>query len=260
MGAVLILVGVGLQGAAHSTGMFIAARGVLGFGLAFNITAAPLLLLELAYPTQRSPMVAIYNSLWNLGAISAAWITYGTFALEDSWSWRIPSILQGVVSILQVGSCFFLVESPRWLMSVGREERSRLTITKFHANGDHNDPLIDLQLTEIKLALQLEAEMAKDSRWMSFFQTPGNRKRFLIILCVGFFSQWSGNGLTSYYLSIVLDSIGYESSKTQTLINGLLQIWALVTSVFFALLVNKFGRRTLFLASTTAVLLTFIGE
>lgn len=33
--------------------MFIAARGIIGLGLAFNITAAPLLLLELAYPTQR---------------------------------------------------------------------------------------------------------------------------------------------------------------------------------------------------------------
>lgn len=240
--------------------MFIAARGVLGFGLAFNITAAPLLLLELAYPTQRSPMVSIYIALWNLGAIAAAWITYGTFVLGDSWSWRIPSILQGLVSILQIGSCFLLVESPRWLMSAGKEEQSRRIITKYHANGDHTDPLIDLELTEIKLALQLEAELAKDSRWMSFFQTKGNRKRFLIVLSVGFFSQWSGNGLTSYYLSIVLDSIGYTSSKTQSLINGLLQIWALVTSVFFALMVNKFGRRTLFLASTTAILITYVGE
>lgn len=260
LGAVLILLGVGLQGAAQNTGMFIAARGVLGFGLAFNITAAPLLLLELAYPTQRSPMVSIYNALWNLGAIAAAWITYGTFALGDSWSWRIPSILQGLVSILQVGSCFLLLESPRWLVSVGKEEQSRRVITKYHANGDHTDPLIELELAEIKLALQLEAELAKDAKWVSFFQTKGNRKRLLIVLCVGFFSQWSGNGLTSYYLSIVLDSIGYTSSRTQSLINGLLQIWALATSLFFALLVNRFGRRTLFLVSTSAVLVTYIGQ
>lgn len=240
--------------------MFIAARGVLGFGLAFNITAAPLLLLELAYPTQRSPMVSIYNALWNLGAIAAAWITYGTFTLGDTWSWRIPSILQGVVSVLQIASCFFLVESPRWLLSVGKEEQSRRIIAKYHANGDHSDALIDLEIEEIKVALHLEAELAKDSRWISFFQTKGNRKRLLIILSVGFFSQWSGNGLTSYYLSIVLDSIGYTSSKTQSLINGLLQIWGLVTSVFFALLVNKFRRRTLFLASTGAILITYISQ
>ncbi|EKG19694.1 General substrate transporter [Macrophomina phaseolina MS6] len=54
-GAFLMLIGVALQGGAQSTGMFIAARGLLGFGLAFNITAAPLLILELAYPSQRAP-------------------------------------------------------------------------------------------------------------------------------------------------------------------------------------------------------------
>ena len=242
LGAVIVLCGVVLQGAAQNTGMFIAARGVLGFGLAFNITAAPILLLELAYPTQRSPMVSIYNALWNLGAIAAAWITYGTFSLGNNWSWRIPSILQGLVSVIQLGSCFFLLESPRWLISVGKEEKSRRIIAKYHANGDHADPLVDLEIEEIKVALHLEAEMAKNSRWLSFLKTKGNRKRLLIISCVGFFSQWSGNGLNSYYLSIVLDSIGYTSSKTQSLINGLLQIWALVTSLFFALLVNRYGQ------------------
>ena len=259
-GACLVMGGVALQGAAQTTGMFIAARGVLGFGLAFNITAAPILLLELAYPTQRSPMVSIYNALWYLGAIAAAWITYGTFVLGNSWSWRIPSILQGLVSVIQLGSCFFLVESPRWLMSVGKEEQSRRIITKYHANGDATDPLVDLEIEEIRVALHLEAELAKDSKWIAFFKTRGNRKRLLIILCVGFFSQWSGNGLTSYYLSIVLDSIGYTASETQSLINGLLQIWGLVTSCFFALMVNKFGRRTLFLTSTGAVLVTFVSK
>jgi MFS family permease len=259
-GATLVMGGVALQGAAQTTGMFIAARGVLGFGLAFNITAAPILLLELAYPTQRSPMVSIYNALWYLGAIAAAWITYGTFVLGNSWSWRIPSILQGLVSVIQLGSCFFLVESPRWLMSTGKEEQSRRIITKYHANGDPTDPMVDLEIEEIRVALHLEAELAKDSKWIAFFKTKGNRKRLLIILCVGFFSQWSGNGLTSYYLSIVLDSIGYTSSETQSLINGLLQIWGLVTSCFFALMVNKFGRRTLFLTSTGAVLITFVSK
>lgn len=199
--------------------MFIAARGVLGFGLAFNITAAPLLLLELAYPTQRSPMVSIYNSLWNLGAIGAAWITYGTFTLGDSWSWRIPSILQGIVSVLQICSCFFLVESPRWLVSSSKEDQARKVITKYHANGDSLDPLIDFELAEIKLALHLEAEMAKDSKWASFFQTKGNRKRLLIVLAVGFFSQWSGNGLTSvsqFWSKTHLSAANYQSHTSQT--------------------------------------------
>lgn len=240
--------------------MFIAARGIIGFGLAFNITAAPLLLLELAYPTQRAPAVSIYNALWNLGAISAAWITYGTFPLENNWAWRIPSLIQGLASVVQLGSSFFLVESPRWLVSRGREEQARRVITKYHADGNPDDPLVSLELEEIRRALDFEIESSKGTSYLAFFKTKGNRHRFFIILAVGFFSQWSGNGLTSYYLTLVLDSIGYKSEKSQTLLNGILQIWGLVTSVFFALLVNRFGRRTLFLASTASMLATYIGK
>jgi hypothetical protein len=59
-------------------------------------------------------------------------------------------------------------------------------------------------------------------------------------------------------LTLILDSIGITSQETQTLINGILTIWNLVTSLGFALLVNKFKRRTMFLTSTVCMLVCFI--
>lgn len=35
------------------------------------------------------------------GAIIAAWITFGTFRLNSTWAWRIPSIFQALPSVLQ---------------------------------------------------------------------------------------------------------------------------------------------------------------
>ena len=180
--------------------------------------------------------------------------------MGNQWAWRIPSILQGLVSIIQIGSCFFLIESPRWLISKGKEDKARRIITKYHANGVVTDPLINLEVEEIKTALYVEKELTSNASYLAFFKTKGNLHRFFIILAVGFFSQWSGNGLTSYYLNIVLENIGYTSEGQKTLINGILQIWGLITSVFFACLVNKFGRRTLFLASTGAMLITYISK
>ena len=55
-----------------------------------------------------------------LGSIIAAWTTFGTFHIPNSWSWRIPSALQGLPSVLQVFMIWFVPESPRWLMSKGR--------------------------------------------------------------------------------------------------------------------------------------------
>ncbi|GKT86464.1 LOW QUALITY PROTEIN: hexose transporter [Colletotrichum tofieldiae] len=221
--ASILLVGVALQGAAQNVAMFIVARGVLGFGLALNITAAPLMIMELAYPSQRA--LYIYNSLWGLGALSAAWITFGTFRIGNTWAWRIPSILQGVSSIVQLGLCFFIEESPRWLISKERDAEAEALLVKYHANGDVSDLIVPLEMEEIRTALRLESEASRTTSYLSFFHTPGNRRRFLIILCVGFFSQWSGNGLISYYLSLILNSIGYTSQDTQTLINALITLW-----------------------------------
>lgn len=110
--------------------MFIAARGIIGFGLGFNITAAPILIMELAFPTQKAPMVSIYNSLWSLGAIVAAWTTYGTFRIMSNWAWRIPSILQALSSIIQIFCLWWIVESPRWLVSKDRCDEAQAIITR----------------------------------------------------------------------------------------------------------------------------------
>jgi len=257
-GASILLVGVVLQAAAQNTGMFIAARGIIGFGLAFNITAAPILIMELAFPTQKAQMVSIYNTLWNLGYIAASWTTYGTFRITSNWAWRIPSLLQAISSIIQILCFFWIVESPRWLVSKDRIDEARDIICHYHGNSNPSDPIVMVELEEIRAAIRLENEASKSTSYASFFQTKGNRLRFAIILAVGFFSQWSGNGLISYYLTLILDSIGYTGQETQTLINGLLAIWSLVTCLFFSLIVNRFRRRTMFLTSTITMLITFI--
>ncbi|KAJ5494627.1 hypothetical protein N7463_010714 [Penicillium fimorum] len=246
-GAFVLLVGVALQAAAQNIGMFIVARGIIGMGLVLNITAAPLLLFELAFPRQQGPQVAIYNSLWNLGALIAA-----------TWAWRLPSLLQGVSSVLQIGLCFLIEESPRWLISKERDDEARKLICKYHANGDDSDPLVTLEMEKIRTALQLENEARRTTSYLTFFQSKGNIRRFFIILSVGFFSQWSGNGLISYYLTLILNPIGYTVESTQTLINALLTLWSMIWSLVFSAVMNRFGRRTLFLVSTAGILAVYI--
>lgn len=56
--------------------------------------------------------------------------------------------------------------------------------------------------------------------WKSLIQTRGNRRRMLIIVAIAWFSQWSGNGLVSYYLTKVMISIGITNTTVQLLITG----------------------------------------
>ncbi|KAF8591256.1 hexose transporter [Ramaria rubella] len=257
-GAAVMVIGAIIQTAAQNLGMFIGARFLMGFGLTFAANAAPLLVSEIAYPTQRAPLTSCYNSLWYSGSIIAAWTTFGTFFINNSWSWRIPSAIQALPSVLQVFLIWFVPESPRWLISKGREEEARNILGYWHGNGNDQDPLVEFEFQEIKAAIELDRTVAARVGYKSLFSTPGNRKRMRIIIALAFFSQWSGNGLVSYYLHAVFDTIGITNTTIQLLINGILQIWNLFWAVGAGLLCDRIGRRTLFLTSCVGMLVFFV--
>jgi len=232
---------------------------MIGFGLTFAANAAPMLVTEIAYPSQRAPLTSTYNSLWYSGAIVAAWTTFGTFRIANSsWAWRIPSALQGIPSFLQVFLIWFVPESPRWLVSKGREAQALKILAYYHANGNEQDPLVIYEFEEIKAAIELDRTVAANVGWTSLFRTAGNRKRMRIIIAIAFFSQWSGNGLVSYYLNAVFKTIGITDVGIQNLINGILQIFNCTVAVLAGLYCDRLGRRFLFITSCIGMLIFFM--
>jgi MFS family permease len=83
VGCLIMIVGVVLQSAAVNIAMFIAARFLIGFGVAIAHGAAPLLIAEVVHPQHRAIFTTIYNSTWYFGSIVAAWLTYGTYLFYD---------------------------------------------------------------------------------------------------------------------------------------------------------------------------------
>jgi MFS family permease len=82
--------------------MFLVARLLLGMGIPFAISGASQLIAELAYPRERSVITGLFNESWYVGSIIAAGITLGTFSWTTNWSWRLPSLLQILPSMLQL--------------------------------------------------------------------------------------------------------------------------------------------------------------
>jgi hypothetical protein len=62
----------------------------------------------------------------------------------------------------------------------------------------------------------------------------------------------------SYYLPIVLDTVGVTSVTDQTLINGFLQLWNPIIAVLAATQVDRLGRRPLLLVSSFDMLACYI--
>jgi sugar porter (SP) family MFS transporter len=256
-GATIMCIATVLQTASQNFGMFIGARFLIGFGLTFAAAAAPLLVTELAYPTQRANLTSTYNSLWYSGAIIAAWTTFGSFKIDNTWSWRIPSALQALPSVIQVALIWFCPESPRWLVSKGRNEQALRTLAYYHADGNDQDPLVKYEYEEIVAAIDLDRAVASSIGWKTLFATKGNRRRMRIIIAIAFFSQWSGNGLVSYYLNRVFNTIGITNGTHQLLINAILQMWNLAWALAASSMVEKIGRRVLFISSTIGMIIFF---
>ncbi|KAH1818934.1 hypothetical protein KXW04_007021 [Aspergillus fumigatus] len=258
-GFALLPIGAAVQAAAQNTPMFIVAGFLIGFATSFLSQPSPILVTELAYPTHRATATALYNTCFYLGAVLAAWSTFGTFRLQSTWSWRIPSLLQQAIPAFQTAFVFWVPKSPRWLMANKKEEESRRILTKYHAGGDENSPLVEFELNEIAQALELEKASEHAPSYFELVRTGPNRHRTALAFLIAFFTQWNGCSVLSYYLALVLNTIGITAPAHQTLINGMLQIFNWIVAVCGgALLVDRVGRRSLFLVGTSGMLLSYI--
>lgn len=119
------------------------------------------------------------------------------------------------------------------------------------------DPLVLLELREIKAGIQVD-ELSQTSSWVSFVRTPANRRRFFIIILIGSCTQLAGNGVVQYYLVPILKTVGITQPAQTAGINGALSIWNWICSLLGASMVEKFGRRSLFLFSISGMLASFI--
>jgi len=252
-GATIMVTGAILQACSQSVGTFIGARFIIGCGSAFATNSAPMLITEIAYPTQRAALTSSFSALWQGGAVLAAWTTFGSFRLQNSWAWRIPSIVQALSPLIQLVIVFLGPESPRWLASKGRGDEALATLAYYHAHGDQQDSVVQYEYGQIQAALKLEGT----ANWKDLIKTHGNRRRMLVIVALAFFSQWSGNGLVAYYLSPVFQTIGITNAFTQLLINALLSTQNVITAIVAAALCDRLGRRLLFISSTAGMLVTF---
>ncbi|KAL1855239.1 hypothetical protein VTK73DRAFT_8591 [Phialemonium thermophilum] len=257
IGCSFMIVGGCLTAFCNGYGMYLGGRFILGFGNSLSQMSSPLLLTEICHPQHRGPVTAIYNCLWNLGALIVSCIGWGTANIKNDWSWRSITFIQIVPSVIQILFIWFIPESPRYLVNKDRHEEALRMLAKWHAGGDANNATVQFEFREIKETIRIEKESDRATSYADFFRTKGNRWRLAIIISLGVISQYSGNALFSNYMNSIYIGAGITDENQKLGISTGKTILDLIVTIAAALTVDKFGRRPLFLTSVFGMVGSF---
>jgi len=209
-GGLVICLGSAIISSSFGKGQFIAGRFILGFGVSIMTCAAPSYIIEVSPPQWRSRMAAFYNCGWFGGSIPAAAICLGTQYIKSDWSWRLPLIFQAGPSLFVMCAVFFLPESPRWLLANSRDEEALAFLVRFHGAGDPHAPIVELEWQEFKENIAIDGADKRFWDYSELFKTHSGRWRSYMVMLMGVFGQFSGNGL-GYFNTQIYAAVGYDT-------------------------------------------------
>ncbi|KAI0010673.1 putative hexose carrier protein [Xylariaceae sp. FL0662B] len=253
--SVITLVGIVIQSAAQDIAMFVVGRVILGLGNAIAGVSSGVYLSE-AFPNRwRAWGVGLLNDFYYVGALVAAGVTLGTGQWQSTWAWRLPSLIQGIFSILCIAILPFVPESPRWLVHEGYFDYARTAVAQTNSNGDMSDPVAITVYKEIIDTIEWEKKEGRTMSPKEIVKTPTARKRLLIGMSPGPFSCIAGNIIASYYLGTELESAGITNSTDQLKANVVLNVWCLACALAGTHLAAQWGRKPTALTSETLLVI-----
>ena len=233
---VLFALGAVLQSVAQGTGVLIAGRFVVGFGVGVASVAAPLYAAEMAPTATRGRFVSTYQLAITIGILLADIVDA---VLSASGRWRLMLGLSIVPGVLLVFVVLMMPESPRWLVKVGRRDDAKASLAKTQGGADVGGR-ID--------AIERDASSTTQAAWKDVFM-PAIRKALWVGVGLAVFQQITGINAVIYYSDEIFKFAGFTTPQQQTratlIAIGLVNVLATFIAVAW---VDRFGRRPLLLA------------
>ncbi|KTD23460.1 D-xylose (galactose, arabinose)-proton symporter [Legionella lansingensis] len=235
----LFLVGALGTASAEEEWILILARLVLGVAIGTAAVTTPLYLAETAPMQLRGAMVAIYQLAITVGIVCAY---SANCLLIEHHAWRTMFASSAVPAFILILGIFFLPESPRWLVSVGKEDAAAQALKRLRKNQSTNEELRDIQTTL--------ANEPKDHNWRLLFRMP-----LLPVLVLGMMlfclQQLSGINIIIYFAPEIFKNLGFTNAVGQMLATMGIGVVNLLVTIAAIIYIDKAGRRKLLLIGFT---------
>ncbi|KAF9820003.1 hypothetical protein IEO21_01665 [Rhodonia placenta] len=236
----IFTVGVAIQTA---TGRVLAqivfGRFVAGLGVGALSAIVPLYNGETAPKALRGALIVLYQVNIFSGIFISDCIELGTQRLTGSPSWRIPIGLQMLWGLILLSGIFFLPESPRHLLGIGKETEAQAVVAEL--NGvPQDDPLVQDIIEDLAFGIKAENEGGKVT-WLECFSTRNQLwKRTINGMMLMFIQQLNGQNFYFYYGDTFFQSEARLSPYVIQTILGAVSVAGVIPALY---LIDAWGRR-----------------
>ena len=238
-----VLFSISAIGSAAAKGffLFIVYRMIGGLAVGLASSVSPMYMSEVSPRNIRGRALSMQNFAIVFGQIVIFVVNYfiargATNVWLDTVGWRIMIGSEAIPCVLFVIASFFIPESPRWHVMVGREKDAMKTLSKIFKKR-YAQTILDEIKESILESKKIEAESKK-------FDLHRDKTFWFIafLACtVAVFQQTSGVNVMMYFAPVVLENVtgSTEVAMFMTIWVGVVQ---LIGTVIGSFLMDKVGR------------------
>ncbi|KAK7203971.1 putative sugar transporter, high affinity [Myxozyma melibiosi] len=262
----VFVIGVIVQACAKAPSYILGGRFITGLGVGSLSMIVPLYNAELAPAEIRGALVALQQLSITAGIMIAYWIGYGTNFIggtgdgQSNAAWLVPICIQIAPALILGVGMNFMPQSPRWLMSVGREEECLQTVAHIR-RADAETELVVLEFLEIKAQRVFDTETSQrlfpqyqDHSFKSDFMlgfhayarlltSPTLLKRTLVAVLIMLFQQWTGINAVLYYAPFIFQDLGLTGNSVSLLASGVVGVVMFLATIPAVIYIDNLGRK-----------------
>jgi len=249
--AVVFFVGALGSVAAPSFEVMAATRFVLGLAVGGASVTVPVYLAELA-PTERRGAITGRNEIAIVVGQLAAFVinaVIGTVWSDHPGVWRYMLAVQAVPAVALFAGMLRMPESPRWLLSRGREDDALAVLRQVRDPGR-----AAAELREVRDLVALErTDAARGQGGWGELRLAWVRRLVLIGVGVAVVNQLGGINAVMYYGTQLLRQSGFSGdvALVANVLNGVFSVLGMLIGLR---VINRVTRRGLLLVGLTGII------
>ncbi|KAI0820337.1 MFS monosaccharide transporter [Trametes gibbosa] len=237
-------VGIALQTGANNLATFVVGRVFAGLGVGLVSTLIPMYQSECSPKWIRGAVVSGYQWAITIGLLLAAVINNATKDRQNHSAWQISIGVQFIWAFVLCAGMSYLPESPRWLIKRGKDKAAAKALSRL-TSLDPQDPEVETELNDIRIALKEEQELGESS-YLDCFKFTHNKiaLRTLSGIFIQAWQQLTGINFIFYYGTTFFKNAGIADPFLITIATSIVNVFMTLPGMWG---VERFGRRSLLL-------------